>query len=137
MVRADGPMTSEVLAKAMGTNPVVVRRTMGGLRDHGYVTSEKGHGGGWSLSCDIASVTLYDIYLALGCPPLLAIGHRNETSECLVEQSINAALGDAFDEAEALLLERLREVTLVELNSDVSGRLARRHPGRRGAQVHE
>ncbi len=35
------PVTSEVLAKAMGTNPVVVRRVMSGLREQGYVRSEK------------------------------------------------------------------------------------------------
>lgn len=38
-----------MLAKAMLTNPVVVRRVMGGLRDRGYVRSEKGHGGGCPL----------------------------------------------------------------------------------------
>ena len=38
-------MTSEVLAKAMDTNPVVIRRIMAGLRDQGYVRSEKGPGG--------------------------------------------------------------------------------------------
>ena len=39
------PQTSETLAKAMGTNAAVFRRTMAGLRDAGYVLSEKGHGG--------------------------------------------------------------------------------------------
>jgi len=46
MAEAGGPMTSEVLARVLNTNPVVVRRLMGGLREHGYVHSEKGHGGG-------------------------------------------------------------------------------------------
>ena len=55
------PMTSESLAKAMDTNPVVIRRILGGLRDQGYVRSEKGHGGGWTLACDLARVTLRDI----------------------------------------------------------------------------
>ena len=75
MADAKGPVTSDVLAKAMDTNPVVIRRTMAGLREHGYVTSEKGHGGGWVLACDLAKVTLRDVYTALGCPSLLAIGH--------------------------------------------------------------
>ena len=54
MAELDGPVTSALLAKAMDTNPVVIRRIMAGLRDQGYVRSEKGHGGGWSL----ADVTL-------------------------------------------------------------------------------
>ena len=39
MEQKDGPVTSEVLAKAMDTNPVVLRRVMAGLRDQGYVQS--------------------------------------------------------------------------------------------------
>ena len=50
-------MTSEMLARAMGTNPVVIRRLMAGLRERGFVQSEKGHGGGWTIACDLAAVT--------------------------------------------------------------------------------
>lgn len=126
MAEHPGPLTSEVLAKAMDTNPVVVRRIMGGLRDQGYVQSEKGHGGGWTLACDLSKVTLKDIYTALGCPSLLAIGNRTEAPGCLVEQSVNAALNQAFHDAEALLLARLGEVTLARLSADLHHRVADR-----------
>jgi DNA-binding IscR family transcriptional regulator len=86
------PLTSEMLAKPMGTNPVVIRRVMAGLRDQGYVQSEKGHGGGWMLACDLSKVTLRDIYAALGSPSVLAMGNRTETPGCLVEQAVNAAV---------------------------------------------
>jgi DNA-binding IscR family transcriptional regulator len=46
MARHDGPITSEAIGMMLGTNPVVVRRTLAGLRDAGYVRSDKGHGGG-------------------------------------------------------------------------------------------
>ncbi len=118
------PVTSEVLATAMETNPVVIRRIMAGLRDHGYVRSEKGHGGGWTLACDLSAVTLRDVYDALGCPSLLAIGHRTQTPGCLVEQAVNDALSQAFHEAEALLLARLGDVTLAMLSAAVHDRLA-------------
>lgn len=118
MAERDGPATSQALARAMGTNPVVVRRVMAGLRDRGYVRSEKGHGGGWSLACDLSTVTLRDIYAALGEPVLLAIGNRTEAPGCLVEQAVNAALAQAFRDAEALLLDRLGEVTLARLSAD-------------------
>jgi DNA-binding IscR family transcriptional regulator len=117
------PLTSEMLAKPMGTNPVVIRRIMAGLRDQGYVQSEKGHGGGWTLACDLSKVTLRDIYTALGSPSVLAMGNRTETPGCLVEQAVNAALGQAFEDAEALLLARLGEVTLAMLSADVHERL--------------
>jgi DNA-binding IscR family transcriptional regulator len=120
------PATSEMLAKMLNTNPVVVRRVMAGLRDKGFVRSEKGHGGGWTLACDFTSVTLRDVYNALGCPSLLAIGNRNEAPQCLVEQAVNASLNQAFRDAEALLLERLGEVTLAALSADFHQRLSAR-----------
>ena len=126
MAERDGPMTSEVLAKAMDTNPVVIRRIMAGLREKGYVRSEKGYGGGWTLAHDLSRVTLRDVYIAIGCPPLLAIGNRTESPGCLVEQEVNAALGEAFRDAESSLLSRLGEVTLASLSNALRGRLPRR-----------
>jgi DNA-binding IscR family transcriptional regulator len=126
MAEQNAPVTSERLAKAMATNPVVIRRIMAGLREHGYVRSEKGHGGGWTLARDLAEISLRDIYCALGEPTLFAIGNRTEAPGCLVEQAVNTALGTALDEAEALLLSRLGDVTLAMLHADFHQRLAGR-----------
>lgn len=123
MAEQDGPVTSEVLARAMDTNPVVIRRIMAGLRDLGYVRSEKGHGGGWTFERDLADITLLDIYTALGEPTLLAIGNRSENPQCLVERAVNAALGQAFHDAEALLRARLSGVTLAALSADFHARM--------------
>ncbi|WP_273649380.1 Rrf2 family transcriptional regulator [Pseudomonas aeruginosa] len=123
MAEQDGPVTSETLALCLGTNPVVVRRTMGYLRQAGIVTSERGHAGGWRIHADLGSVTLRQLHEALGEPATFAIGNRNETPGCLVEQTVNAALEGTFAEAEALLLTRLSEITLADLASD----FARRH----------
>ena len=131
-----GPVTSEVLAKAMDTNPVVIRRIMAGLRDRGYIRSEKGHGGGWTLACDLSAVTLRDIYTALGCPSVLAIGNRTDAPGCLVEQAVNAALTTAFHDAEALLLSRLGEVTLAGLSADYYRRLGARGRSRKLENIH-
>ena len=116
MAQAEGPVTSEVLALAMSTNPAVIRRIMAGLREAGYVHSEKGHGGGWTLSTPLEQVTLLDIYRAIGNPTLLAMGLRNDSTSCLVEKAVNSALSESFAAAEALLLERFGQVTLADLN---------------------
>lgn len=123
MAERDGPATSEELARAMSTNPVVVRRLMTGLRESGFVSSAKGHGGGWVLSCPLDRVTLRDIHEALGAPSLLAVGHRSDHPACLVEQAVNAALDGAYRDAEALLLARLGQVTLAALSQDFHRRL--------------
>lgn len=126
MAEHEGPATSETLAGAMQTHPVVIRRIMAGLRERGYVRSEKGHGGGWTLACDLSAVTLRDVYEALGEPSLLAMGNRTEAPGCLVEQAVNAALGDAFADAEARLLTRFGAITLAQLSADFHQRLAAR-----------
>ena len=126
MAEQKEPVTSEALAKAMDTNAVVIRRIMAGRRDHGHVRSEKGHGGGWTLARDLATISLRDVYEALGQPALLAIGNRTEAPGCLVEQAVNAALGRAFEDAEALLLSRLGDVTLAMLSADFQKRLGDR-----------
>jgi Rrf2 family protein len=129
MAEHKGPVTSEVLAQAMHTNPVVIRRIMAGLRQQGYVRSARGHGGGWVLGRDLAEVTLRDIYEALGRPPVFALGNRTEAPGCLVEAAVNAALDEALQAAEALLLARLGEVTLAALSADFHARLiAGGHP---------
>lgn len=127
MAEQDGPMTSEALGRCLRANPVVVRRTMGFLRDAGIVTAERGHSGGWLIAADLSSVSLRQLHDALGEPAIFAIGNRNETPECLVEQSVNAALERAFVEAEDLLLRRFGEITLAELADDFKRRHGNRH----------
>ena len=133
MAAIDRPMTSEQLAECMSTHPVVVRRTMAGLREAGLVRSEKGHHGGWVIAVLLESVTLRDIHAALGEPTVFAMGNRNENPQCLVEQSVNAALNDAFAEAESLLLARFEGVTLAQLSTEFT----RRYVARGGMETHK
>ena len=124
MAEQGRPMTSEELGHCMSTNPVVVRRTMAGLRDAGFVRSAKGHGGGWEIAADLSTVSLKNVYDALGAPTLLAIGVHLENPSCLVEQAVNRSLNGAFAEAEALLIDRLGTVTLAQLAEDFRAGMA-------------
>lgn len=118
MARHTDMLSSEQIASMLGTNPVFVRRTMAGLRRAGYLRSEKGHGGGWAIACDLRDVTLLDIHNALGGATIFAIGNDPSPSSCAVEAVVNNALNDALQRAEAILLERLGEVRLADLASD-------------------
>lgn len=122
MAQREEPTTSEALARCLGTNPVVVRRTLGLLRDAGLVRADRGHAGGWRIQADLADVSLRQLHEALGEPALLAIGNRHENPECVVEQVVNAALAEAFDSAESLLLERFGSVSLADLAADFARR---------------
>ncbi|OSQ40456.1 Rrf2 family transcriptional regulator [Thalassospira mesophila] len=115
--------TSDEIAAMLRTNPVVVRRTLGGLRKAGLVTSEKGHGGGWRLARGLADISLRDIYAALGEPPLFAIGNAQDDPDCLVEKAVNSAIDDTLGEAQALMLDRFATVTLADIAADFDRRL--------------
>ncbi|MGH8463226.1 MAG: Rrf2 family transcriptional regulator [Pseudomonas sp.] len=129
MAQTNVPMTSEALARCMSTHAVVVRRTMGLLRDAGLVAANRGHGGGWRIAADLSKVTLRNLHEALGEPALFAVGNRSEHPDCLVEQVVNTALDSAFADAEALLMSRFESVTLAELAAEFARRHGAHHAG--------
>lgn len=125
------PVTSEALSEHMGANPVVIRRTMAGLRKARLVSSSKGHGGGWSILRDLKEISLLDIYRALD-EPILVQQHRGiEMPECLVERTVGRALNAIYQEAEALIIKRFEKIKLSDLSAAFHARLVGRS-GRRG-----
>lgn len=117
MGRHEGAITSEMIAQMLDANPVVIRRTMAGLRDKGYVSSVKGHGGGWTLSRPLEKLTLLDVYRAVGEPSIFAVGPAYDMPGCPIEQAVNGTLINVFNEAEELLRERFAGLTLADIAS--------------------
>lgn len=125
MEHANGPLTSEAMAEMLCTNPVVVRRLLAGLRDSGYVQSEKGHGGGWVLSVALDDITLLDVYRGAGEPALFSDLVTEDDPQCLVEQAVNAHLSATVREAEQALLEKFGKVTLGDLSRSIKAKGSR------------
>ena len=112
MDKRGGKTTSATLALMLGTNPVVVRRTMAPLKDAGLVKSDGGAGGGWSLARPISGVTVREVYQALGSPPALAIEAAVDHKTCPVEQAVVLGLGDVLRSTEAFMLAQMQDLTL-------------------------
>lgn len=122
LVEAPEPQTSEQLATCVRTNPVVVRRTLAGLREAGVVASSRGTGGGWVLARDPADITLRDVYAALGERLFNAIdvaGPHPPRGGCRIQRAVAGTLDDVLEDAEALLAERLDRITLASLATQV------------------
>ncbi len=121
LVEADEPQTSARLATCVGTNPVVVRRTLGGLREAGLVTSARGAGGGWVLARDPARISLRDVYDGLGEGLLRGIAvtgpgvRKAPGGTCRIQRAVAGTLDDFLDDAEALLADRLARIPLASL----------------------
>jgi Rrf2 family protein len=124
--RSASPQSSEQLATCVKTNPVVIRRTLAGLREVGLVSSAAGHGGGWSLARDPARISLGEVCAALGERLLFAVDLADNTG-CRVQGVVSGVLDDFLQGAEILLLERLGRLSLADLAAQVHRRGRERH----------
>ena len=90
-------VTSEYMAASVNTNPVVVRRVLGSLREAGLVTSQAGPGGGWQLTRAADEISLRDIYCAVVDAPILALPSRDPNRECPVGGGYARVLSPHFE----------------------------------------
>lgn len=112
----DGTQTSAQIADHAGTNPVVVRRVLGRLREAGLLVSEKGHAGGWRLARAPGQITLADVYLALE-ERLIAPDSDEHSHSCSVEHALHRRVSNLMQEIEQSLIERLSETTIDEVSA--------------------
>ncbi|WP_041527312.1 RrF2 family transcriptional regulator [Paracoccus aminophilus] len=110
-----GRETSERIGQMLNTNPVVVRRTLGALRDHGIVASEGGRGGGWKLTRALDQITVLEVQRALTSGAILTAPLSRDHPTCPVERAANAVLEAAFAKAEAQLVASYGAVTLAQI----------------------
>jgi len=111
----DKVRTSADIAEHAGTNPVVVRRVLGRLREAGLLTSEKGHAGGWRLARQPNQITLADVYLALD-ESLIATAADEEKPDCSVEHALHRKVTSVMEEIEKSLVERLNATTIADVS---------------------
>ena len=124
----DRPMPSDDLALIGPTNPVVVRRVLGQLRDAGLVTSAKGHAGGWRLAKPAQAITVADVYRALGehLDPAPGAGPHNPPT-CAIERALHGHWDKAVELAQAALLDRLSKVSIADLSGSMADAIAGAH----------
>lgn len=106
--------TSAEIADHAGTNPVVVRRVLGKLREAGLLSSEKGHAGGWRLTRKPQEITLADVYIALD-ERLVASDETTEAPACSVEHALHERVSGVLEEIEQSLVQRLSETSISEV----------------------
>ncbi|QFG24629.1 Rrf2 family transcriptional regulator [Actinomadura sp. WMMB 499] len=120
--REDTPMTSAEIADSLASNPVLVRRVLGALRDAGIVWSAEGRGGGWRLARPAREITLLDAYTAVEEGPVLARHSHPPSDACAVGRHMMSLLETEFREAERALEERLDRTTIADLHQEVLNR---------------
>lgn len=112
------PLTSEAIAESVNTNPVVIRRTMAGLREAHLVVSQPGAGGGWRLVGAPETIALSAVFHAVESEEVLALPPKSPNAACPVGRTICQTLGGVFHDAEAAMIERLACVTIADVLRD-------------------
>ncbi|MEO9572820.1 MAG: Rrf2 family transcriptional regulator [Tateyamaria sp.] len=112
----DRVRTSADIAGHAGTNPVVVRRVRGKLREAGLFSSEKGHAGGWRLAKPARGITLADVYLALDERLVSGSDSDPAPSLCSVETGLQTRVAEVLEDIEESLVQRLRETSITDVH---------------------
>jgi Rrf2 family protein len=120
------PLTSERAGESVNTNPVVVRRILGSLRNAGIVRSQPGPTGGWSLQKAPEDISLSEVYCAVEDERLFSMHHQQPSNACLVGRHIQSTLEGYFGEAEAAMKAKLGERTIADVAAGVKSCAASR-----------
>jgi DNA-binding IscR family transcriptional regulator len=107
--------TSQRIAASVNTNPVVIRRCLGDLREAGLVASSRSRG--WALSRDASMITLHDVYRAVG-GQVFGMHASPPDHECAVGLGIQPVLIRAYERATAALCESLGRTTVADILRD-------------------
>jgi Rrf2 family protein len=112
-------LSSEYIAGSININPVLVRKEISNLRNHGLIQSREGKNGGSSLAKPAAKILLSDIYKAVRQMALL--GRSNDPNpNCPVGKNINTHIQNLYEEAEDALTRKLGTLTLADFTNRFS-----------------
>ncbi len=118
------PLTSEFIARSVNTNPVVIRRLLGSLRDARIVDSRTGVGGGWSLRIDPEQITLLDILKAVEPQNEIFARPRSEPNpECPCGQHIQGVLTEAYATIQDGMTRQLADITIACIARKIMSRI--------------
>ncbi|GAA1111191.1 RrF2 family transcriptional regulator [Nocardiopsis composta] len=125
----DGPVSSAQVAESLESNPVLVRRILGQLRDAGLTDSTEGRGGGWRLARPADAITLNDAYGAVEEGPTIPAHPHPPSRSCVIGRHAQSLLEAEFCEAEQAMRARLDRTSI----ADMLDRIMERERARTGS----
>lgn len=131
------PVSSDVVAQSVNTNPVVIRRLLGTLRDAKLVTSQPGSGGGWRLMRSAGDISLCEIYAAVKEGPLFAQPPRSPDPHCMIGRHVQQALGGFLEAAEQTMQQSLAQVTVADVVHEITSVLSAGCAGQENVSVQD
>ena len=108
----DEKVKSDLIARSVNTNPVVIRRLLGQLSQANMVESQTGAAGGTRLARCPGEITLAEVYKTVSCGEVFALHSRPPDKGCPVGRNIEAVLCNLQKEIDRSVGEKLSEYTL-------------------------
>ena len=114
-------VTSEQIARSVRTNPVVIRRLLGLLRQGGLVRSQRGANAGWTLARRPDAITLLDVYSAVDNEPVFGLHASPPNPGCPIGRGLPGALRKRYGTLERELRRELALTSVEEVLADTLG----------------
>jgi len=108
-------VTSELLARSVNTNPVVIRRLLLALQEARLVETRKGAGFGSRLSRSAARINLGEVFRAVEPDEAFCLPPKKPNQACPVGHCIQAALEHVFASALKAMKQDLARTTLADV----------------------
>ena len=112
-IKQEGYISSEMIAKSVGTNAVVVRRILALLQQAGLVTTQAGIQGGARLAADAQKVTLLDVYQAVEEQSVFRMHEPHP--DCPVACQVKEQVESLVSNAEGKMCAELRKTRLTQI----------------------
>ena len=113
------PLSSEMIAGSVNTNPALIRRLLSMLAEAGLTTSQLGAGGGALLAREPEDITLLEVYHAVDEAQLFALHREQPNPACMVGRQIQGVLTGIVGDAQQAMEASLAARTLADVTADV------------------
>jgi len=116
----DMKITSNLLAGSTNTNPVIVRKILGQLKNAGLVEVVRGTGGA-SLAKPPEEISFLDIYQAVECVERgeLFHFHENPNEKCPIGRNIHSVLDDKLEQVQRAMERELASISMADVQGEI------------------
>lgn len=130
---ADSPLSSEQIARSVGTNASYIRKVATRLSRAGIIESHRGVPG-FSLIESPRDIALLDVYRAVEETEAVHVFdiHQNSSDACIVGRNIRPVLHGMFREAEQTVEGKLAGTTLADCIARMRAHIDAQNPEQKG-----
>ena len=110
----EAPLSSGYIAGSININPVLVRKELINLRNHGLIDSKEGKNGGSWLAKPANQIKLSQVYDMVQQTPIMGQTKNIPNPDCHIGKQINTHLDSLYKDVENTLRNKLSKTTLAD-----------------------